>query len=146
MNNSPAASFPVEELARAIAAQIAAAGGPQPTVTVTRSPAAAAAPAVESTDIKGNVTIAIKYDGVTYSLTFKTPSADFKAWYFDLKYQKGEDTPVDLAMFEFVDASNWAVTVKTPGTINLPFGDATLFVSATVSSGTVPTPKPTPLH
>ena len=127
MTEGPAFPFPIEELARAVAANIAALGGPQPIVTVRRpqAPAPDDGAAAAATDTGADVTIEIKYQSttlgsMTYGLVVKTPTKQFTAWLFLLTFQKGSETPVDLARFEFTSKAEWHVTVRTPFEFAIP--------------------------
>ena len=112
--------FPVEELAKAVVAQITAHGGPPPTVTVTRPQEPATKDADSSGDVAGSpvsglIVIEIVYNGSTYTLYVQSPTDTLAAWLFQLTYQaKGADKITALALYEYAPDGSWRVGVETP--------------------------------
>lgn len=142
-----ATPFPIEELAKAVAGQIAARGGPQPTIAV-RQPAPTTPAGVTATGaataaaITGEIIIDIKYAATVYGLVVKAPAPDFNAWLFKLTTQTSpEDAPVEIALFEFVDGANWEVVVNVPP-ISITDTLSIERVSVSLLDGTVPAYPP----
>jgi hypothetical protein len=144
MSQTVATSFPIEELARAVAAQIAAVHGKEVPVVTTQGPTPPLdAPGPTDTSIGGEVTIEIQYSTTLYALRFNPPTTSFNAWLFRVTMQElgSPPSPAEtIVLFELVDKTNWKVTVQTPGVINI---NDTLKINKfeiSIFDGTVPDP------
>ncbi len=93
----------------------------------------------EGTGLTGGFTLKITHGDYTYALIISVPSAAGQPYIFSVTMQKAADPkPTTLALFEFLDGSNWKVAVQAP---QFSIGSVTINeVQFNLSDGVVPPP------
>jgi hypothetical protein len=134
-HNPSTMPFPVEEIAKAVAAQIAARGAGTPVVRVREPLRRAEAPGLPGA-ISGEVTIEIAYNTTTYELTFHAPTTADPYWLFRLSMTSGT-TEEELAVFKFKDGDNWKVGITYPFTTAITSTLSIGPVSGNLQNGTI---------